>query len=187
MQPNSTYILPSISGGTNGSSGVVTCIEYDEKPENGWTRNRVKPPTGDGALLEWSEVTFNGKELQFHDSNRVAVIHVKLDSGNTIAVTRSCVEKQYDATSAHSKLTFPLMLAYAITGHIAQGATIAGKTMVFIHEAFAPGLVYVMLSRLKSLDQLILVWDPAIAIKPSDFKPVPDKYRARATVDAPMA
>ena len=160
-------------------------MEYDEKPHHGWTGNRVKPPTGDGALIEWSEVTFEGRgeELQFHDVNRVAVIHVKLDSGNTIAVTRSSVEKKYDSTTAHSKLTFPMMLAYAITGHRAQGATITGKTMVYIHDAFAPGLVYVMLSRLKSLDQLILVWDPDHPLKPSDFKPVPEKYRAKATVD----
>jgi hypothetical protein len=39
------------------------------------------------------------------------------------------------------------MLGYAIIGHKSQGATIASKVMIHIHESFARGL---MLSRIRS-------------------------------------
>jgi hypothetical protein len=42
------------------------------------------------------------------------------------------------------------MLGYAIIGHKSQGATISSKVMIHVHESFAWGLVYVMLSRITS-------------------------------------
>jgi len=42
------------------------------------------------------------------------------------------------------------MLSYAIIRHKSQGATISSKVMIHIHESFAQGLMYVMLSILTS-------------------------------------
>lgn len=50
---------------------------------------------------------------------------------------------------------FPIKLAWAITIHKSQGLTFS-KAVIDIEAAFAPGQVYVALSRLTSLDGLIL-------------------------------
>ncbi len=49
------------------------------------------------------------------------------------------------------------MLGYAIIGHKSQGAMISSKVMVHIHESFAQGLMYVMLSKVTSWKILKIV------------------------------
>jgi hypothetical protein len=66
-----------------------------------------------------------------------------------------------------TKATFPLLLGYAITAHRAQGATLTGRTIVHVRKAFAPGMVYVMLSRVTTRDNLFIIGH----LKPEDFVP----------------
>jgi hypothetical protein len=57
------------------------------------------------------------------------------------------------------------MLGYAIIGHKSQGATIASKVMIHIHESFARGL---MLSRIRSNFFLKIVNN----LQPLDIQPM---------------
>ncbi len=50
---------------------------------------------------------------------------------------------------------FPIKLAWAITVHKSQGLTFK-KAIIDVSDAFAPGQIYVALSRLESLDGLVL-------------------------------
>lgn len=50
---------------------------------------------------------------------------------------------------------FPVKLAWAITVHKSQGLTFK-QAIIDLEQAFAPGQIYVALSRLKSLDGLVL-------------------------------
>ena len=108
-------------------------------------------------------------DLKCRSSDIYAVV-VQLDhSGQNYAVHRSTQDQLlYDAVS-YTKSTFPLQLAYAYTGHKAQGATFAGPTTVHVREGFELGLVYVMLSRVTCRDVLTIVGN----IRAEDCRPVP--------------
>lgn len=60
-------------------------------------------------------------------------------------------------TEGYTKRTFPLALAYALTGHKSQGQTLHGLTVLDVEEAFAPGLMYVALSRVQARSNLRLL------------------------------
>jgi nucleoside-triphosphatase THEP1 len=61
------------------------------------------------------------------------------------------IEEKVQGTFSH----YPIKLAWAITVHKSQGLTF-NKAIVEVGAAFAPGQVYVALSRLTSLDGLVL-------------------------------
>ena len=70
-------------------------------------------------------------------------------------------KKSCDAGTTASVIQFPVRLAYAITAHKVQGQSLLHpmKVAMNINSAFEAGQVYVMLSRIQSIDQLIIVDD----------------------------
>jgi len=69
----------------------------------------------------------------------------------TINKDKNEIEEEQIGTFSH----FPIKLAWAITVHKSQGLTF-DRAILDITDSFAPGQVYVALSRLRSLDGLIL-------------------------------
>jgi hypothetical protein len=100
---------------------------------------------------------------------KVVKILVKLDSdGKVVTITRSNHYTCYHNNRRLHKDTFPLILAYAITAHKCQGMTMSGRTFIHVRDSFAPGLLYVMLSRVPCRKMLYIIG----VLSPSDFRPV---------------
>jgi hypothetical protein len=99
----------------------------------------------------------------------VQALKVKLDlGGRVVTVSRTVQYTTRRHDRSYTKATFPLLLGYAITAHRAQGATLTGRTILDVRSAFAPGIVYVMLSRVTSRDDLFILGD----LQPNHFVPV---------------
>jgi hypothetical protein len=107
---------------------------------------------------------FNGKIGKVSELDKTNIT-VEFEDGATIKVDKyewenkkyalNPVTNEIEETLIGKFIHYPIKLAWAITVHKSQGLTFE-KAIVDVGQAFAPGQVYVALSRLKSLDGLIL-------------------------------
>jgi hypothetical protein len=108
---------------------------------------------------------FNGKLAKVTTIGKDGIAVQMLDDGMPYKLKRETWEnKRYvvDGVTKEQKEEvlgtfeqYPVKLAWAITVHKSQGLTFS-KAIIDVGNAFAPGQVYVALSRLRSLDGLIL-------------------------------
>ncbi|MBC7890253.1 MAG: helix-turn-helix domain-containing protein [Ferruginibacter sp.] len=108
---------------------------------------------------------FNGKigivekiedeKIQVLCNGVAAAIEVKKEKWKNIRYVVDKTTNQVEENEIGSFTQFPLRLAWAITIHKSQGLTFE-KAVIDAGEAFAPGQVYVALSRCTSLQGMIL-------------------------------
>jgi GTPase SAR1 family protein len=142
---------------------------------------------------------FNGK-LARVEKLEVDGITVRMDTGEEYKLKREIWENKRYVVDPNTKEQqeevlgtfeqYPIKLAWAITVHKSQGLTFS-EAIVDVGSAFAPGQVYVALSRLRSLDGLILRTriDPSVVSSDKDVvsftqrgvqqEPLPVQLKAR--------
>lgn len=106
-----------------------------------------------GKIGVVSHLTDKEIEIDFRDGTKPFILE-KYEWKN-IKYELNEVTNEIDENTIGTFTQYPIKLAWAITVHKSQGLTFE-KAILDINRAFAPGQVYVALSRLKSLDGLVL-------------------------------
>ena len=90
-----------------------------------------------------------------------------VDTKKQVHVTRTNYKPRTVGDEDFARYEFPLILAYAMTAHRCQGATMRLRVIIKCRSAFAAGMLYVMLSGVPSRQDLFIIG----SLAPSDFLP----------------
>jgi len=106
-----------------------------------------------GTLGIVHQLDGKGIKVELLDTKKIIDVSREVWENKRYMVSKSSREIEEEVIGTYSQ--FPLKLAWAVTVHKSQGLTF-DRAIIDVGRAFAPGQVYVALSRLRSLDGLIL-------------------------------
>jgi ATP-dependent exoDNAse (exonuclease V) alpha subunit len=122
-----------------------------------------------------------GKVVDFEPGTEYPV--VEFLNGKVVTIMPDTWELRDGDKKRASISQIPLRLAWAITVHKSQGMTL-DAARIDLRKAFVPGMGYVALSRVKSLDNLYLSGINRMALQMSeDAHLIDDMLRSRASSD----
>lgn len=122
----------------------VMFIKNDSSPEKRYYNGKIVTI----CKIEDGEIW-----VKFPDTDEV--LQVEQETWDNISYTHNDEKNEIEEKIAGSFTQYPLRLAWAITIHKSQGLTFE-NAIIDAGESFAPGQVYVALSRCTSLDGLVL-------------------------------
>ncbi|MCZ8134326.1 MAG: AAA family ATPase, partial [Algoriphagus sp.] len=133
-----------------------------------------------GKLATVSELTSDQVVVEMDDSREEYTLKKELWENKKYRINPDTKELEEEVIGTFSQ--FPIKLAWAVTVHKSQGLTF-DRAIVDVGQAFAPGQVYVALSRLRSLEGLVLRTRVQTDVIYSDAKVVEFTQDKSATQD----
>ena len=118
-----------------------------------FTRNDVDKAYFNGKLARVTEADGNGVTVEMLEEATSYKLKREVWENRRYVVDAVTREQKEEVLGTFEQ--YPVRLAWAITVHKSQGLTF-DRAIIDVGQAFAPGQVYVALSRLRSLDGLIL-------------------------------
>jgi PIF1-like helicase/Helix-turn-helix domain len=110
---------------------------------------------------------FDDKEIKVRFKDEKELMTLELFEWKNRKFTVDDTTKEIDEETIGTFTQYPVKLAWAITVHKSQGLTF-DRAVIDVNSAFAPGQVYVALSRLRSLEGLVLTTKFSLNVIRSD-------------------
>ncbi|MDZ4714517.1 MAG: helix-turn-helix domain-containing protein [Cytophagales bacterium] len=133
---------------------VLHRLELKEGAQIMFTKNdREGKAYFNGKLATITSISGDSVEVSMADSHALFVLRKEVWENKKYTVNASTKELDDEVIGTFEQ--YPIKLAWAITVHKSQGLTF-DKAIIDVGQAFADGQVYVALSRLRSMDGLIL-------------------------------
>ncbi|MES2513266.1 MAG: helix-turn-helix domain-containing protein [Bacteroidota bacterium] len=156
LKGKSYYFYSTVNGDFNEYAYPVdAALELKTGAQIMFIKNDIsgKQNYFNGKIGIVSSLTDKEIEVDFRDGSKPFVLENY--EWKNIKYELNPVTNEIEESEIGSFIQYPIKLAWAITVHKSQGLTFE-KAILDINRAFAPGQVYVALSRLKSLDGLVL-------------------------------